>query len=174
MRLIFLTFSPISMNAGHMRRLLLQLNYFNNFDEIKIVYLGTSPNENLDYKKSNNITLVNLKTEFSGWDMLNLDFVIKKIKSISDDFSPDLIVLQMEVWDLVNPLIDLFKNNIPIALVLHAMPFLCAPVNISGNFKKDVLKYSNSGIAEFKRVYNKKRYREAEVILLSNMIFLIS
>jgi len=51
------------------------------------------------------------------------------------------------------------------------MPFVGAPINPSGDFKKDVINYANSGIEKYRREYILKHYNEApEVFNRINII----
>ncbi|HEX6977098.1 MAG TPA: glycosyltransferase family 4 protein [Patescibacteria group bacterium] len=164
MRLMFLTFSTLSSNAGHLARLSRELKYLSQLNEISIVCLGKNPDDENTKKNYENITFFHYPVEFNGWEVKDQSKVVENINSFITQFKPDAVILQMEIWDLMRELGKNLKGKVPFATVVHAMPFLVSPTNPSGDFKKDVEKYANSGISTYRKDYLLNHYQEVEEV----------
>ncbi len=162
MRLMFLTLSPLSSNAGHLSRLKGELEYLMNSNEISILCLYKKPDDDATKKKYKGISFFHFPIEFEGWNVKDQGKVSENIQIFIDKVEPDLVVLQMEVWDLMRELGKKLKGSTTFAAVVHAMPFLVAPTEPTGEFKEDVIEYANSGIQEYRKDYVLRHFEEAE------------
>ncbi len=163
MRLLFLTLSPLSSNAGHLARLSAELNYLSESNKICIVCLGKN-SDDISKNAYKGVSFFHSQVKFDGWKVENQAEVLENIDKIVEEFRPGLVVLQMEVWDLMRELGRKLKGRVGFATVVHAMPFLIAPVNPSGDFNQDVIKYVNSGIEDYRRKYILSHYKEAREV----------
>jgi len=160
MRLAFFTFAPFSSNAGHLFRLFGELYNLAELNEIIIVCLGKDPDDEQTRRKYKNISFYHLPVKFNGWEVTNLSETIENIKNFIEEINPNLLVLQMEAWELMRELGETLCGEIKFAVVMHAMPFLGAPINPSGDFDKDVINYVASGIEKFRSDYIGNHYKE--------------
>lgn len=160
MKLVFLTLAPLSSNAGHLARLSTELYDLAKLNEISIICLGKNPDNEETKNKYKNISFFHYPVKFDGWKVVNLSEIIKNISDIIKEIHPILVILQMEVWDLMRELGKDFKGKVIFAIVVHAMPFLVAPVNPSGNFEQDVIKYVATGIKKYRKDYIVNHYKE--------------
>ncbi len=165
MKLMFLTFAPLSSNAGHLARLSLVLNDLSKLSEISIVCLSENPDDEYTKNKYKNVSFFHLPVKFDGWKVINISEIVSNINDFVKRFYPDLIILQMEVWDLMREFCDSLRGKTKFATVVHAMPFLGAPINPSGNFEKDVIDYATSGIEKFLSDYTMNHYKETLGVL---------
>ena len=69
----------------------------------------------------------------------------------------EIVILQMEVWDIMKAM-SLDYNPLPVVCVLHAMPFLGAPVKYSANFVRDVQKRIQSEQQPYRKEYVLNEY----------------
>ncbi len=165
MKLVFLTFASLSSNAGHLFRLSNELQYLSNLSKVTILCLNKYPDDEKTKRKYNKVAFYHIPIQFNGWEIINLFEKIKIIVHIIEKVNPDLVILQMEVWDLMRELSKLFYNKIPFAVVMHAMPFLGTPINPSGDFNRDVSEYIMTGIEKYRYEYIIKHYKEIEDVL---------
>jgi len=165
MKLVFLTFAPLTSNAGHLFRLSKELSYLSNLSKVTIMCLNKYPDDQQTKKKYKNVSFYHIPIQFNGWEIVNLSEKIKIIIHLIERINPDLVILQMEVWDFAREISKLFYKRIPFAVVLHAMPFLGTPVNPSGDFNRDVLEYIMTGIEEYRYEYIIKHYKEIKDVL---------
>ncbi len=160
MKLMFLTLAPLSSNAGHLARLSTELYYLAELNEINIVCLGNNPDNEETKSKYKNISFFHSPVNFNGWKIVNLPETIKNINGLVKKIHPDLVILQMEVWDLTRELGSDLKGRVAFAVITHAMPFLTAPINPSGNFEQDVIEYVNTRIEKYRKDYIINHYKE--------------
>jgi hypothetical protein len=172
MKLCFIVFDPLfSSNFGYLARFEKELKFIVKDSEVSIINLGQEPESEKIKKKYFKINFLYFKSEFKGWDIINCKQVIDFIKQSSRNYNYDLIILQMEVWDLIREMHRNRKNLPPAATVVHAMPFLVAPMNPSGNLEIDIKKYTHSNIEKYKKEYIKKHYHElSEIVHRINII----
>ena len=171
MKLMFLTLAPFSSNLGHLARLSGELKELAKLHKISILCLGRKLNDKQIRKQYKNVSFFHFPIEFQGWEILNLKITVKNIYSFIKKINPDVVILQIEIWDLMRELGKILQGKIIFVTVLHAMPFVGAPINPSGDFKKDVINYAYSGIEKYRREYILKHYNEApEVFNRINII----
>lgn len=170
MKIIFINFAPLSSNAGHLARFTLELEQLSLQHEIHIINLGsTGDNEN----KFKNVVTVHWPVVFDGWFVKDVELITQKIYDYAIAIHADIVLLQMEVWDLMKSLTKRFKMNVPFATIVHAMPFLGSPLQPSGNFIEDVEVYVESGISGYRKEHILKNYKFAndyskDMILIAN------
>lgn len=165
MKLTFLTLAPFSSNPGHLARLAALLNELSMLNKVNIICLGKNP-DNLETKAQYpNVSFSHFPISFAGWEIKNLSRTVKNLVKIIQKDKPDLVILQMEVWELMRELSHALKNITAFTTVLHAMPFVVAPTKNSGDFEKDVVNYLSSGIEKYRVDYIKNHYQEAHTIL---------
>lgn len=172
MRLMFLTFSPLSSNAGHLARLKGELPNLEQLCEVIIICLNKYPDDNDTKNKYKKTTFLHYPLIFSGWNVSNLDKVTEDVSKLINKVSPDLVILQMEVWDLMRELGKSLNGKVKFATVLHAMPFLTSPINPTTNFKNDITKYVSSGIENYRKRYILGHYLETYEVFKN--IFIIA
>ncbi|NWF65814.1 MAG: glycosyltransferase [Chloroflexi bacterium] len=170
MKLLYLTFSPLDNPSGHLARLVYELQPMSTLNKITIVCLRKGVDSGETKNKYPNISFLNIDTVFDGWEITNLREVMVKISNIVKDFSPDLTILQMEVWELLRELRIALKGLTVFAAGLHAMPFLVSPLKPSGDFEKDVIDYLSSGLEDYKRNYISRHYAEAKEVFYDTAI----
>lgn len=164
MKLLFLTFAPLESGAGHLARFRSELAYLAQIDEVSIVSLGKSPDDLKTIEKYDRVKFFHFGESLRGWNILNLRDVIEYISGIIDITHPDLVISQMEVWDVMRELGRELKGKTKFATIVHAMPFLGAPLHPSGDFSRDVIAYAHSGIAQYRREYLLAHYSEADSV----------
>lgn len=164
MKLMFLTLAPISSNAGHLARLSTELYDLAKLNEINIVCLGKNPDDEETMNEYKGISFSHLPVNFNGWEITNILETVEKIDNFIKEIRPSLVILQVEVWDLMRELGQGLKGKVPFAAVVHAMPFLGAPVNPSGNFEQDVINYTTVGIEQLKKDYILGHYKEVDSV----------
>jgi glycosyltransferase involved in cell wall biosynthesis len=162
MKLTFLTFAPLNSASGHTARLLLELEYLSLINEVSIICLRKGEDNQETKNKYPKVSFFYIPLEFEGWEIKNIDDVVVKILDYVDKHCPDLVVMMMEVWDLMRELGKNLTGKVAFATVVHAMPFLVSPTHPSGDFEKDVIKYSASGIEEYRKNYIANHYKETE------------
>lgn len=167
---MFLTFSPLSSNAGHLARLKGELPNLEQLCEVIILCLNKYPDDNDTKNKYKKTTFLHYPLIFSGWNVSNLGNVTEDISKLIDKVSPDLVILQMEVWDLMRELGKKLKGKVKFATVLHAMPFLTSPINPTTNFKNDITKYVSSGIESYRKRYILDHYLETYEVFKNVLI----
>jgi glycosyltransferase involved in cell wall biosynthesis len=165
MKLLFITFSPLSSNAGHIARLKLELSSLEKMCEVSIMCLGKNSDDKATQEKYSNTTFIHNPISFDGWNVVNLDSVVSAVVQGADKINADAIILQMEVWDLMRELGVAFSGKRRFAVVVHAMPFVVSPVNPTGNFEKDVIAYADSELPNFRKEYILQHYKEAREVL---------
>jgi glycosyltransferase involved in cell wall biosynthesis len=171
MKLMFLTLAPFSSRPGHLARLSGELHELAKLNEISILCLGENPDSEQTKNQYKNVSFFHYPIKFDGWAVYDLEGVIKHICNFIEKINPDIVILQVEIWDLMRELSKVLQGKIKFVTVLHAMPFLGAPVNPSGDFDKDVINYVNSGIEEYRSNYIMEHYGEiSEVFNRINII----
>ncbi len=166
MNILFLTFGNIASTPGHLSRLTAELDCLSQTNFISIICLGEKPENEVTKLKYPRVTFYHFLTKRSGWHIDNLVDTINYIDTIALRCHADIVVLQMEVWELMRELGMHLKGHIPFSTVVHAMPFLVAPISPTGDFCHDVLKYADSGIDSFRRKYILSHFREAKAVLM--------
>ncbi len=165
MRLLILTSSPISANRSPQARLKCELEFMMDLNEITIVCLGQKADDKHTQDRYSKIEFLHCPAEYDGWSVTNADsitnFVLGQVKAKS----PDLVVLDTEIWDLVREISDELDGVASFVTVFHAMPFLASPIKPSGDFVKDITEYTNSGIEEYRKHYILEHYEECEEVL---------
>lgn len=162
MNLLFITFAPLSSNAGHLRHLKEELSELSELHNITIFCLSSKPDDISTKDLYSRVSFYNFEAKFNGWEVLNIEDIVQTVYNLNSKYNFDLVVLQMEVWDLMRELGRRLDKVIPIATVIHAMPFLSSPLDVSNNFEKDVIKYANSGISNYRKDYILNHYKEIE------------
>ena len=162
MKLMFITFAPLSSNAGHLARLISELNNIKKLNMVSIVCLNKNADDDNTIKKYKEIKFLHLPIEFNGWKIVSLSRVVQNIIKLINKESPNLVILQMEVWDLMRELGKKLKNKMPFAVIVHSTPFLGSPINMSTSFEHDVVKYTNSGIEDYRKKYILNHFNEAK------------
>lgn len=165
MKLMFLTLASLSSNAGHLARLSGELYDLAKLNEVSIVCLGKEPDDKKTKGKYKNISFFHFPVKLDGWKVVNVSKITKNINNLVNKIHPDLVILQMEVWDLMREFCNNLKGKTKFATVIHAMPFLGTPINPSGNFEKDVINYTTSGIEKFRSDYIMNHYKETLSVL---------
>ncbi|MFH1472923.1 MAG: glycosyltransferase [bacterium] len=164
MRLVFLTFAPLSSSAGHLARLSFELKNLQKTNEISVVCLGKYKDDKETQCKYDKVRFYHLPIKFNGWNVVDVKGVSNSIYTLVGDIKPQLVVLQMEVWDLMMKLEEVFSKKFPFAVTIHAMPFLGSPVSFTGDFEKDVIKSAESQVELYKKEYILKHYTEARIL----------
>jgi len=161
MKLVFLTLAPLSSNAGHLARLSFELRDLSKINEVSIICLGKDPDNEETKNIYRNVSFIHLPVKFNGWEVVNLLETANTIKNVIEEIHPNVVILMMEVWDLMRELNKNLKDGIKFVTVVHAMPFLAAPLEPSGDFESDILEYCQSDIEGYKKDYILKHYKEA-------------
>lgn len=164
MRLLLLTSAALKANTGPQARLNYELASLMKLHQITIISLGKDPDDLETQRKYPQIAFQHYPIQYQGWTVNNIDHIIQHIDSEVAAQFYDLVVLQMEIWDLMRELGKCLKGKVPFATILHAMPFLGAPVEPSAEFEKDVIAYTHSGIEEYRKNYILKHYTEAQEV----------
>jgi len=146
---MFLTFASLSTKAGHLARFLEELPELSKLNEISIVCLGKDPDDESTKNRYRKASFFYFPAKFDGWRVVNLAEIVERIEAVIIEVHPDLVILQMEVWDLMRELGMSLKNKVVFATVVHAMPFLAAPINPSGNFENDIIEHVGRDIEKF-------------------------
>ena len=160
MHLMFLTLNPFSAEPGHLARLSAELCDLSKLNVVSVLCLGEKPDDEKTKRQYNNIHFSHLPIKFDGWAIVNLRTVIKDIANRIEIIKPDIVILQMEIWDLMRGLGNLLYGKVKFVTVIHAMPFLGTPIYPSGDFEKDVIDYASSGIEKYRRDYILAHYKE--------------
>lgn len=171
MNLILLTSSALHENRGPQARLKEELDSLSALNKITIICLGAEPDNPETKSQFDRVIFLHSPIIYDGWSVLNapdiFEFTLQQVKS----HNADLVILQMEIWDLIRE----FSSNAPgkftFAAVFHAMPFLSAPINPTTDFERDVIEYTKSGIADYRKEYILKHYTEAAEVL-NNIIII--
>jgi glycosyltransferase involved in cell wall biosynthesis len=161
-KLLFVTFAPLDSGAGHLARFVSELSFLAALCDVSVVSLGKEPDGPETRRKYGNVSFCHVKAKFDGWDVTSLPEVIEAVSDIVDEARPDMVVLLMEVWDVMRGLGQALQGCVRFATVTHAMPFLGAPFEPSGDFARDVTAYAASGIESHRREYILAHYREAD------------
>lgn len=173
MRMLFLNMAPLSSNAGHLARFNLELKDMLRENDIGIVCLSKQEEEESTKAEYPKAKFFHIPISAIGWEVQNLDQVCQDILRTAEGFGADIVILQMEAWDLMHGLQATLKDKIPFATIIHAMPFIVSPLHPTGDFDKDVIAYANSGIEEYRKKYILDHYAEAhslfkEISLVAN------
>ncbi len=172
MNLLILTSAALQKNAGAQARLKIELDELSKLNNIIIICLGTEPDNESTLKKYGRVKFIHSPIEYSGWNVLNSKEICDLVIDVSQEENIDLVVLEMEIWDLMRELGNRLSGITPFATCIHAMPFLSAPTNPSANFQKDVLQYANSVHSQFKKDYILAHYKECEDVF--NKLYIIT
>lgn len=164
MKLLFITFDPLSLESSYLRRLFAELEYLEKVNKVNILSLSNTPDSKEVQQKYTNIRFFQFQAYLNGWEISNINEVKDYILQIVDVIKPDLVVLTVEYWDLLKELSIHLNKKVPFTAILHAMPFVVSPINPSDDFEEDVLNYVNSGIEEFKKKYILNHYKEASIV----------
>jgi glycosyltransferase involved in cell wall biosynthesis len=164
MKLMFFTLAPFSSNLGHLARLSGELKELAKLHKISILCLGEKSNDKQIRKQYRNVSFFHFPVEFQGWEILNLKITVKNIYSFIKKINPDIVILQIEIWDLMRELGKILQEKVKFVTILHAMPFVGAPINPSGDFKNDAINYAYSGIEKYRSEYILKHYNEASEV----------
>lgn len=164
MKLLFITFAPLSSNTGHLARLAGELSVLEQENKVYILCLGKESDSQETRDKFNKTVFYHYPATFNGWYVKNIPGILKQINKIIKEVGPDIAIMQMEVWDLMRELGEFLRGKVVFATVIHAMPFLVSPVNPSRKFEQDVIDYANSGVEEFRKKYILDHYKEADVV----------
>lgn len=161
MKLAFIVFDPIFSDAfGYLARFKEELKYIKKDHDVTIINLGQKEDSEQIKKNNSEINFLHFKTKFNGWNVVNSKDVINFLFKNSQKYKYDLIILQMETWDLIREMHKNKEKLPPFATVMHAMPFLIAPTHPTGNFINDVNNCINSNIEEYKKEYIRDHYNE--------------
>ena len=164
MRLLILTSAPLSACSGPQSRLINELKFLMKLNQITIVCLGKEEDDKDTQSDFSDVNFLHCPIIYNGWVVVNTCEVVDYIESLCDSINFDLVILNMEIWDLMRDLGKKLKNRVPFATIIHALPFLASPINPTDNFKSDVIKYANSGIEDYRKFYILKNFNEAEEV----------
>ncbi len=162
MHLLILTTSPLHKNAGAQARLKTELGELSRINKITIICLGSEPENGFILKKYSHVKFIHSPITYNGWNVLNSEEICNLVIEVCQKENIDLVVLEMEIWDLMRELGIRLLGVTPFATRIHAMPFLSAPTNPSGDFQKDVLQYANSVHSQYKKDYILAHHHECE------------
>lgn len=165
MKIIFLTFSPLHMESGHIARLSLVLEYVAHYNDVTIACLRKGEESWETRARLKRVSCLSIPADFEGWRVKNAADVAMNILSLVNKTCPDLVVLTMEVWDLMREIGYHLKGIVKFATIVHAMPFLGAPINPSDNFEYDIKKYVQTEIEDYKKNYILDHYKETQSVL---------
>lgn len=165
MKILFITFAPLSSNAGHLSRLKHSLEFLSRKNEISILCLNTTKDETATLSQYPYIKFYNFGIKFNGWRVINIAQVSENILKIVKNDNIDLVVLQMEVWDLIRELSFKLRGYCGFSVCLHAMPFLAVPLNPSYSFVSDIKDYLKTNIPDYRKAYISDHYHEAKKVL---------
>lgn len=165
MKLTFLTLGSIASNPGHLARFVSVLKELSELHEINIICLSKNPDDEVTKQKYNKVSFHNFPIKTNGWHLVDIHETIKNLTDLIKSLSPELVVLQIEAWELMRELKKSLQGITKFTTLIHAMPFLTSPIQPSGNFENDVHNYISSGIEEFRKDYIKQHYNEAYEVL---------
>lgn len=167
MTIVFLTFGRLSMCPGHLARFAFTLPYIAHSCTTTVVCLGPEADDPQTRARFPDVAFRHLPIRIDGWVVRNVRSVVRDICSIASDVRADIVVMQMEVWDLLRAL----PGRLPchFATVVHAMPFLGSPVAPS-SFTSDVQALCSSDVADYRRHYIQAHAYEAESVLRSTNV----
>lgn len=164
MKLLFLTFSPLSIPSGHLARLVQELKNLSEINEVSIVCMR----KGIDTEKTKaiypKVHFYSIDMQFEGWEIKNLKEVVANVLDLVQTIKPDLVIQQMEVWELLRELSRALKDKVAFVAGLHAMPFLAVPLQQSGDFEKDVEDYLQTDVEPYKKQYIQDHYQEAQEV----------
>jgi glycosyltransferase involved in cell wall biosynthesis len=166
MRILYLTFGPLNAQSSHLVYLHYALPILQN--RHKITILNMSGDE--DEAASDTFKLVEfrkIKCDMSGWEINNLKGILSSVEQLVVSEGVELVVLQMEVWELMRELPVVLSGKTTFVTMVHAMPFLGSPIMPSMDFEADVRDYAASLKTGFRTKYNLMHYREAESVFES-------
>ncbi len=168
-KILFVILDNLDSGKSHITRLNLEMELISKNIDINVIIL----NKDNGYKPINNVTFFHYPIKFIGWDLQDISILSDYLNKKIDEIKPELVILCIEIWDLIKVLYNLTKiKNIPFAVMLHAMPFLCAPLHCSNNFSDDVNKYLlNKNLLDYKKEYIKKHFIELQKTLNSGKFF---
>ncbi len=102
----------------------------------------------------------------NGWDVVNLDALVRQILTDVRRQGPDLVVLDWEIWDLMRELsAALPRFGTRFATIVHAVPFLNTPAHPSGDFMDDVSRRLRQEADPGIRAYIRRHAAEAPSVL---------
>lgn len=164
MKLLFLTFAPIENNPGHLARVVLILKELSQKAEVTILCLGTKGDSDRTKLTYPNTKFLHMPLSMNGWEVENLHKSKHLIKNIVETIKPNLTIQCMEVWDLMRELSLLLKPEYNYSVIIHAMPFLGAPIHNLGTFEDDIKCLLKSEISQYRKDYITEHYKEAEEV----------
>lgn len=164
MRLLILTSAPLSAHSGPQARLLFELHELSKLNDISIVCLGKSEDNTATKKIYSEIKFFHFPIKYKGWNVINTNELIVYINKLNKLEPYDLLILQMEIWDLMRELGKYYNGKLNFATILHAMPFLASPTHPTKNFRNDVKVYMNSGIPRYRKDYILKHHSEVKKV----------
>jgi glycosyltransferase involved in cell wall biosynthesis len=165
MKLLILTSAPLSATTGPQARLTYELKDLALLHDITIISLGQQPDDAITTSHYPTITFKHFPISYDGWSVVNKDQIVDFVQSEAIAHSHELVILQMEIWDLMRELSNVLKKIVPFATIIHAMPFLGAPLEPLRDFATDVTRFANSAIETYRKEYILKHYAEAENVL---------
>jgi glycosyltransferase involved in cell wall biosynthesis len=170
MNLLYLTFGPLDPSSSHLVRLYNALPEMAKTHNIFILNLSNSHDSDQVKSMFSGIKFYTSQCSFEGWSITNIHNLTKKICQFANKHNIELILLQMEVWDLMRELPANLPNNIALATEIHAVPFLGSPISPSHDFFEDVINYSEKIETDFKRNYILNHYSEMSKVITSQAI----
>lgn len=104
-------------------------------------------------------------TAWNGWEISNLREVSAELVQLVRSHHVTGIVLQMEVWDLMQTIPHIPElADVPLAAVIHAVPFLGNP-EVPTTFHRDVERRLKDDLPERERDYIARHSRSAQEVL---------
>lgn len=165
MRLLFITFAPFTIDSGHTARLTFTLNPLSKSNEIYILNLRKGDVNTETKKLYPKVEFLNSEAKFNGWSVENSEDIVKEVVNLVNEKHIDLVILQMEVWDMVRDLAIALKEITKLAVVFHGTPFLAAPLLPSVDFEKDVQNLLTNNLEKYKYDYISQHHKEVWEIL---------
>lgn len=167
MKILFLTLKPISSNSGHLARLVQVLPELSKEQNVTILCLNKDSDSADSLRQYPNVRFLDYPLKTDGWYLVDKDKIISEITEIVKVISPDICILEMEAWELVRELNISLRKITKFATVMHALPFLVAPINPTGDFVKDIYSYldTNLDLEVYRRKYIINHYKETESVL---------
>lgn len=153
MKIGFVVFAPFHANKSHSVRLRTTLAYLSKIHEVVIFNLSDEKNNDEFLGQYPSIEIINHPIVFNGWSMVNVASVARNILQDSKDRRITLLVVTLEIWDLMYELQYTSGREMPVAFVLHAMPFVGAPDSVSASFGNDITSKLNANIPDYRKQY---------------------
>ena len=153
MNATYVTFGAFRNSPGHLARLRKKLKWIDASPGNGLILNLGIDDDAAEFKDQfPNTLFIHHPIQFDGWRVVDLDSACQKIETAALGQNSEIVILQMEVWDIMKAM-SLERGSLPVACVLHAMPFLGAPLQCSPDFVRDVQKRMRSEQQPYRQEY---------------------